>query len=337
MATAKLPSASCRQSWKKKGLTNYMLSDHPPILVTGVHRSGTTWVGKMLTASGEAAYISEPLNVWHRRGVLAVDIPHWYFYLCEENESQYLPAFRQLLNYQYHWGKEILSLRSFHDLGRMARDGSTFLLGKFLRRRPLLKDPFAAFSIPWFTERLGCQVVVTIRHPAAFASSLKRLNWPFDMQDLLAQPLLMRDWLAPYQEQMLACLAKPHDILQQAALLWTMVYQTIWRLKEEGHSLVLVRHEDLSLDPLAEFEKLYQALGLSYSERARLQIAASSSAENPKELQTKKRHSVRLDSRSNLMNWRKRLTETEIEQIKAHTWEIASHYYRPESWEGIYP
>jgi hypothetical protein len=41
-----------------------------PILVTGAHRTGTTWVGKMLAASPQVAYISEPLNVWHRPGVL---------------------------------------------------------------------------------------------------------------------------------------------------------------------------------------------------------------------------------------------------------------------------
>ncbi len=31
-----------------------------PILVTGTHRSGTTWVGKMLAAGPSTAYISEP-------------------------------------------------------------------------------------------------------------------------------------------------------------------------------------------------------------------------------------------------------------------------------------
>ncbi|MCX8061896.1 MAG: sulfotransferase [Anaerolineales bacterium] len=308
-----------------------------PILVTGVHRSGTTWVGKMLAASGEVAYISEPLNVWHRRGVFAAKIPHWYFYLCKDNEDDYLPAFREMLNYKYRWGQEILSLRSFHDLGRMARDGSAFLLGKVFHRRPLLKDPFAVFSIPWFIERLGCQVVVTVRHPAAFASSLKRLNWPFDMQDLLIQPLLMRDWLEPYREQMCACLAKPQDILQQAAVLWSMAYQTVWRLKEEGYPLWLVRHEDLSLDPLGEFRKLYKGLSLDFTGKAQRHIEESSNAENPKELKKEKVHSVRLDSRSNLMNWRKRLSDEEIEQVKTLTAEVAALYYPTESWEGIYP
>lgn len=310
-----------------------MSTEQTPILVTGAHRSGTTWVGKMLAAGGQLAYLSEPLNVWHRRGVFAAGVSHWYCYICQENESDYLPAFRKLLRYDYHWINEILSLRSPHDFGRMVRDGSTFLLGKLYRRRPLLKDPFAVFSIPWFIERLGCQVVVTVRHPAAFASSLKRLNWPFDMQDLLAQPLLMRDWLAPYQEQMQACLESPADILRQAALLWTMVYQTVWRLKEQGTPLWLVRHEDLSLDPLGGFQALYDGLNLDYNEKAKRQIELSSSAENPKELKKEKRHSVRLDSRSNLMNWRKRLSAEEIAQIKALTQEVASRYYPEESWE----
>ena len=59
-----------------------------PILVTGGHRTGTTWVGKMLAASGEAAYISEPLNVLHRPGVMSTPVRHWYTYICPENEAE---------------------------------------------------------------------------------------------------------------------------------------------------------------------------------------------------------------------------------------------------------
>jgi LPS sulfotransferase NodH len=49
-----------------------------PILVTGTHRSGTTWVGKMLAADSSTAYISEPLNVLHRPGVYRAKVKHWY-------------------------------------------------------------------------------------------------------------------------------------------------------------------------------------------------------------------------------------------------------------------
>lgn len=38
------------------------------LLVTGIHRSGTTWIGKMLAASGGLTYANEPLSVVHRKG-----------------------------------------------------------------------------------------------------------------------------------------------------------------------------------------------------------------------------------------------------------------------------
>jgi LPS sulfotransferase NodH len=62
------------------------MADSPltPILVTGTHRSGTTWLGKMLAADASTAYISEPLNVLHRPGVLRAEVRHWYQYICAE-------------------------------------------------------------------------------------------------------------------------------------------------------------------------------------------------------------------------------------------------------------
>ena len=54
-----------------------MTSDNlRPILVTGAHRSGTTWVGKMLSTEDGVAYISEPLNVLHRPGVFRAAVGH---------------------------------------------------------------------------------------------------------------------------------------------------------------------------------------------------------------------------------------------------------------------
>ena len=38
-----------------------------PVVVTGMARSGTSWVGKLLQASGELTYINEPLNPTTRR------------------------------------------------------------------------------------------------------------------------------------------------------------------------------------------------------------------------------------------------------------------------------
>lgn len=301
-----------------------------PILVAGAHRSGTTWVGRMLAADPNTAYISEPLNVLHRPGVLRAEVKHWYQYVAPENEAQYLPAFRDLLAFKYFLFDEIKSLRSRKDFLRMGRDLAIFTNGRLRKQRALLKDPFAVFSAPWFAQRFDCQVVITARHPAAFASSLKRLNWAFDFRDLLDQPLLMRDYLEADRARMTAC--PPGDIVAQAALLWRMIYRAVDSMRSLYPDFKIVRHEDLSLDPVAGYQALYQALGLAFSDRVRDTILNSSSSENPTELSKKKVHSVKLDSRANMDNWKKRLTAEEISKIRELTEDVSRLYYPDHNW-----
>jgi hypothetical protein len=306
------------------------MTELTPILVTGTHRSGTTWVGKMLAADPCVAYISEPLNVLHRPGVFRARVKYWYQYICEENEKEYIPAFEELLEFDYHLWDEIRSLRSRRDVLRMGRDFVIFYNGLMRGQRPLFKDPFAVFSTPWFAKRLNCKVVITVRHPAAFASSLKRLNWPFDFQDLLAQPLLMRDHLEPFREEIQT--VKADDVVGQAALLWKLIYASVHATRESNPDSLIVRHEDLSLDPLAGYRSLYTALGLEYTSRVEKTILNSSSSENPRELSRKKVHAFKLDSRANVDNWKKRLTAEEIEHVHRVTEDVSRLYYSDAEW-----
>ena len=306
------------------------MSEPTPILVTGTHRSGTTWVGKMLAADALTAYISEPLNVLHRPGVFRVKVNQWYQYICEDNGKEYLPAFQDLLEFDYHLWDEIRSLRSRKDFLRMGRDFLIFYNGLMRGQRALLKDPFAVFSTPWFAKQLKCKVVITVRHPAAFASSLKRLNWLFDFQDLLDQPLLMRDHLELYREQMQSI--KSDDIIGQAALLWRMIYHSVHATRELNPDFIIVRHEDLSRDPVSGYRDLYQLLDLEFTPRVEETILNSSSSENPAELSRKKVHGYKLDSRANIDIWKKRLSVEEISRIRKITEETSALYYSDVEW-----
>ena len=236
-----------------------------PILVTGAHRTGTTWVGRLLAASPDIAYISEPLNVLHRPGVFRVKVADWYTYICDENGSDYAAAFKQLTSFRYHLLDELASLGTLHDVGRMGRDLGVFLAGRLRHRIPLLKDPFAVFSLPWFARALNCRIVVTVRHPAAFASGLKRLNWSFDFGDLLRQPLLMRDHLEKFRDAMAS--SDSRDIVGQAGLLWRMIYSTLLQVRAAIPGIQVVRHEDLAEQPIEGFRELYGELELEFTPR----------------------------------------------------------------------
>jgi hypothetical protein len=270
------------------------------------------------------------LNVLHRPGVFAAPVQHWYTYITSENESQYLPAFHQLLEYDYHLGAELRSLRSRKDFLRMVRDFHSFFVGNMHAERPLLKDPFAVFSCPWFSDRLHCQVVITVRHPAGFASSLKRLGWSFDFQNLLGQPLLMRDHLEPERSAMEK--VDPGDVVAQAALLWRVIYRVVHAYQLQYPDFRVVRQEDLALDPVAGYRDLYASMGLKFTPRAESIVLGSSSSENPSEPARNKVYSVKLDSRTSIKNWKKRLEPSELARIREITDGVSQFYYSDDTW-----
>lgn len=301
-----------------------------PLLVTGIHRSGTRWVGRILAAGGGLTYANEPLSVSHRQGVLGVEVKHWYTYITEENEAQYLPAFQDLLASRYQLLKEVPTIRSPKDVLRMGRDAFDFTAGYLRGWQILFKDPFASFSIPWFARRLNCQVVAVIRHPAGFASSLKRLGWTFQIEDLLAQPLLMRDVLESDRSALET--VAPDDVIGRASLLWKVLYRHVHQTVTQNPDFISVRHDDLSREPLSEFRALYQKLGYPFTPQVEHAILNTSSSENPTRLAKNKTHSVKLNSRANLDNWKTILTSDEISRIRTLTEEVSHLYYSDNEW-----
>lgn len=307
-------------------------ADRRPILVTGLHRSGTTWLGRMLALSGELAYISEPLNVWHRRGVLDAHVQHWYTYINEENEQDFLPAFADTLALRYHFWRELVSLRSARDFLRMLRDSLIFGWGRLTRRRALLKDPFALFSAPWFAERLDAQVVIVLRHPAAFVSSLKRLGWSFGFDNLLAQPTLMRDYLEPFRADMEKSASQSDDLIDRASLLWRMNAHVVHQLQTKYPQFYIVKHEELSRNPVKGFKALYLKLGLPFTSRVERGILRATAAKNPEEASLNSIYSTKLDSAASLDNWKQRLSEDEIQRIRQLTKDESGLFYGDEDW-----
>ena len=172
-------------------------------------------------------------------------------------------------------------------------------------------------------------MVIVVRHPFAFVSSLKRLNWQFDFGDLLSQPLLMRDHLDKFRDNMQT---PPDDVIDQGCLLWRMLYTIVDGFRETHPEFLIVRHEDLSLQPEERFRDLYSNLSLDYSPRILKKIIRSSQEGNPVGLSSHQVHAVKLNSKANINSWKKRLTDHEVNRIRNSTADIALKYYPDESW-----
>jgi hypothetical protein len=302
-----------------------------PILVTGMPRSGTTWVGRVLCAANRAGYLNEPFNLATSPGTIRVPVDHWYPYVTAENEGEIVGALEPLLRFEYPLGRELRRCRRYIELLHTLKMWRSCVRGR--GRRPLVKEPHAVFSAEWFARRLGSDVVVTVRHPAAVVSSWKRLDWSFDFANLLAQPALVRDLLGPSRSDMERALEPSHDLVDRVALLWHVVYRTVAGYRKRFPDFHIVRHEDLSREPMEGYRALYEALGLPLTREAERAIAAASSAANPKETSVEHPHETHLDSRANLTSWKRRLTDDEVDRIRKVTEETAALFYGDDEWD----
>lgn len=308
------------------------MSAQEPILVTGSHRSGSTWVGRMLAAGGSVGYIREPFSVLHRPGVLNVPIHWWFPYVCAENEGPYVNPVEDMLAFRYHTLSGVRAVRSGTDAAKLVHDLVRWKRYRVRGARPLIKDPLALFSSGWLAERFHTKVVVLIRHPAGFASSLQRYGWTHPFDHFLRQPLLIRDRLEPFRAQIEEFARTEHDPVDQAILLWNLIHHTIRAYQECHPDWFFCRYEDIAEQPMAAFERLYGELGLPFSRAARQSIAEHSDASNPKEARDAR--VLKRDSHAAVRTWRTRLSEEQITRVRRGTEQIGGAFYADAEWEA---
>ncbi len=159
------------------------------IAVCGTHRSGTTLLGDFLTADPRSRQIFEPFNpVFGIDGVthsfVAGDMPgsQWH-----EVIDRFLAAddvrFRPPPMEQPGISRRLKGTKALRD----------YVAARLLRPRWLVfKCPFMTLSSNYLIDRHGIQVVFTVKHPAAFFASLKRVGWheSLPLDDMVAQGVI---------------------------------------------------------------------------------------------------------------------------------------------------
>lgn len=153
----------------------------------------------MIAASPDVEYIQEPFNLRHDVGISRARFNHWFPYVSWPNEVLYYKDIRDTVNFRYNWSEKLKRVRSPRGLWCVIRNYLTGIKHRCSGVRPLLKDPIAVFSAEWLQSRFNMDVVVLIRHPAAFAGSIKVKNWTYPFAHFLEQPLLMKDYLHPFE------------------------------------------------------------------------------------------------------------------------------------------
>lgn len=287
-----------------------------PILITGAHRSGTTWVGKIIAAVPAIHYVHEPFNIDYKPNKIKPD--YWFQYITRENEGMLYEHIKKLV---------IPETPSSTSKG-IKRLVESFIPGP-RRMRALIKDPIAVFSAEWLAARFSMDVVVLIRHPAAFVDSIRERNWTHDFNHFLEQPLLMEEHLMPYKEEIIEFTKRKYDIFDQAILLWKLIYYMVAKYRKNHEEWLFIRHEDLSLDPEKGFKEIFRYLNIKFTGEIKKTINEHSSKVNPIDGDV---HSIKRNSRAIINKWKSKFTDAEIKKIRESVEQISKEFYAEEDW-----
>jgi hypothetical protein len=284
----------------------------------------------MIALDPSVGYIHEPFNPLTPPGISAAPVVDGLTYVSAHNREQFYPAISRTLSFSYDLPAGLGTIRSARDAARLARDYWVTTRNRWRGLQPLMKDPLAVLSVEWLAAEFDMDVVIMVRHPYAFAGSLKRLGWEYDFGNLLSQRELMRDHFHGFAEEIQSYGTVRHDIIQQAALLWKIIHHRIAEYRRRHPEWAIVRHEDLAREPADGFRALYDHLGLDYTPAIEAEVKRASSPTNATMPSSDPVHGVHRNSRAQIDTWRTRLTEVEARQIDVIVGQLSQEFY-PES------
>lgn len=311
-----------------------------PIIIVGAHRSGTTFIGNMVSFSDEVSYIRDPFAKYRRAGLFQLRPKNYFTYITDENGQEYYDTFQKMVHFKFSLIKELSFIKKSYDVKPVFLDIFRMEAAKLKNKRALLKAATALFSVEWLQKIFNFQVLCLIRHPAAFISSLKRLEITHPFVEFINQPLLMKDHLRPFESmiieysqlQLKAGHTKTPDIIDQGILLWNIIYSFMSKIKEKYPEWLILKHEDISNEPLNYFKMIFQHFQLKFTDEIKSKITNYTASSNPSEAIKGKWNSLKRDSSQNVKNWKSRLSPEEIGKIKEGTFEIAKNFYNSEDW-----
>lgn len=305
------------------------------ILITGSHRSGSTWVGEILSTAPGTVMVSELFNP--RIGKqYSIQWPTWFYAIHDENIDDDV---KQKLQYGLgistsfsRYVKHFVGASNAREKKLVVRRLLSAIKNKLTRKSFLLKDPIAFFSAPYLFEKFGYDVLLLVRHPAAFIASIKKQNWQFDFKNLTGQPWLMERISPQLREDVIECIATEKDVIEQGVVLWNVIHEVLFNYKEQYNWLV-VRHEDLTQHPLEQFEKIFDHFQLDFTHSVKRKIETTTSDKNEGEVNYAEGHiATNRNSKKITYLWKERLTASEIIFIKDKTQEVWSKFYSEKDW-----
>lgn len=317
-----------------------MITATPPdsdrwIFVTGMIRSGTTFVGRVLSLPFEVDYLHEPFNGgrslpdgkpfvprYVRPGVTGPEVNEYRSHLAkifsydltlptvrDENDSWFRKMVKTVVKSR---GPACLRLAKMNPL-----DGTT-----------VLKDPVGKLTAEFLYREFGVRPVIVVRHPASLAASLKRVEWWPEMKDFHQEPELLEDYFRD-EEAFLG--TEWPSRLHEAMAHWRATHKALLSQAATYDDWLVLTHEELSERPVETFGQLYERLDLRWTSSIERNIRALTGGSNTVEARDNRVMDLSRDSASIFELRRDSLDPTERREIYDIVGDVALKLYSRES------
>ncbi len=294
------------------------------VLVTGIPRSGTTAVGRVLAMGGTACALHEPFNrdVGLREIERYFEIPGTAGFSVEVLGRRVDSIRRLDLRFKSGVFPDDRGVRRLIKRVVGGRSRASYRKCRLHNHLDTIvwKDPFACFCADVLADKHRIPSVVTVRNPWAVAASFKRMGWRFDIVDVAS-----RAAEAGLVERA-GRLAHGRDLDNptiNAAVLWHLIHETLLEMSA-GRAIYLANLDDIVEYPLRAYSSLYDKLELSWSEGIARKISemyeSRSERKHPRE---KRAHDSKRDLRAINLYWQELLGEEEaraVGELAGETW-----------------
>lgn len=216
------------------------------VLLAGVGRSGTTWMGDLLNAMHTYRVMFEPLHP--DEGIdLSQRLTNWQYLRPNADNPALTRELRQMLTGRDHnaWTDKFNTPVTAH------------------AKHILVKEIRMNFSLRWIHAQVPeMPIIYIVRHPGAVISSQMRMKWGTFAnlyQRMLTQTTLFDDHLSAFEKPM----RDAQGEFEMRAMMWCAAIYVLTRQFQQGE-IAWVFYEDVVRDPIRECARLFHYIHHPY-------------------------------------------------------------------------
>ena len=251
------------------------------VFLAGVGRSGTTWLEQVINYRNDYREMFEPFHPEKTPSCAHFKV-HQYL-RADSRDPLYLSPATRIVNGHIRSGW----------IDRFNR--------RLWARKRLIKEIRANLMLNWLHDCFpGMPLLLMLRHPCAVAASCLKLKWRTrGLDQMLEQPQLLEDFLAPFAEEIRAA----SDPFERHIWNWCALNYVPLNQFATGQ-IHLIFYEEFSARPLEEARRLFEFLGQLFDD------SVTARAEQPSPMSRKESAVVKGGDRLN--EWRKHISAEQV-------------------------